>query len=218
MALTTYAELSTAVASWLERTDLGSQIPDFITLTESRLNRELGIRSIETTATLTGVTSSRTIALPASFREPLNLWRVPTSGQREPLRFIPPELMQVDTTSGEPQQWTIEGSYVGFERPCDQAYSFALRYLGGLDLATTLTNLVLTQYPDLYLFGACCEAGPFLRDGELLAMFDARFQAALEQAKAKESRIKSKVTLSTEPAQLVGRNGRRSAFDIATGQ
>lgn len=217
MALTTYATLSTAIASWLERSDLDSQIPDFIALTESRLNRMLNIRSTETTATLTGVTSSRTIALPTGFREPLNLWRVPSDGSRVPLRPVPPELMEVDTTSGEPQQWSIDGTNVAFERPCDQAYSFALRYMGVLDLATTLTNLVLTQYPDLYLFGACCEAGPFLRDGELLAMFDARFQGALEEARSKESRIKSMVTLSSEVSEIAGR-WRRTSFDIATGQ
>lgn len=217
MALTTYAELSATVASWLERGDLSNQIPDFIKLTESRLNRELGIRSIETTATLTGVVGVRTIALPASFREPLNLWRVPTTGRREPLRLVPADLMQVDTQQGQPQQWSVDGTNVGFERPCDSAYVFALRYLGALDLATSLTNLVLTNYPDLYLFGACCEAGPFLRDGELLAMFDARFQAALAQAKAKESRSKSLVTLSTEPGVLI-RNGGRSGYNINTDQ
>lgn len=216
MALTTYTTLSAAIASWLERSDLTSQIPDFISLTESRLNRMLNIRSAETTATLTGVTSSRTIALPTGFREPLNLWRVPSSGQRDPLRMVPADLMTVDTTSGQPEQWSIDGANVAFERPCDQAYSFALRYMGALDLATTLTNLVLTQYPDLYLFGACCEAGPFLRDGELLAMFDARFQAALSEAKSKESRIKSMVTLSSEVSEIAGRD-RRSSFNINRG-
>jgi len=216
MALTTYAELSAAVADWLERGDLTSRIPDFIALTESRLNRELKIRTIETTAALTGVVGSRFIALPASFREPQNLWRSPVDGRREPLRFVTPELMQADTTQGEPLQWGIDGTNIAFERPCDQAYTFALRYLGVLDLATTLTNLVLTEYPDLYLFGACCEAGPFLRDNDLLTIFDTRFKEALAQAKAKESSNKAAVTLSTEPALLVGRRN-RDGFDIRTG-
>lgn len=216
MALTTYAELCAAVADWLERGDLTSRIPDFIALTESRLNRELKIRTIETTASLTGVAGSRFIALPASFREPQNLWRSPADGRREPLRFITPELMQAETTQGEPLQWGIDGTNIAFERPCDQAYTFALRYLGVLDLATTLTNLVLTEYPDLYLFGACCEAGPFLRDNDLLTIFDTRFKEALAQAKAKESSNKAAVTLSTEPAMLVGRRN-RGGFDIESG-
>ena len=38
MAITTYAELQTAVASWLDRDDRTSEIPDFITLAEATFN------------------------------------------------------------------------------------------------------------------------------------------------------------------------------------
>ena len=41
MSITTYAELKTAIASWLNRDDLTSVIPDFIALTEAALNRDL---------------------------------------------------------------------------------------------------------------------------------------------------------------------------------
>lgn len=51
MTISTYAELQTSVASWLHRADLTSQIPDFITLAESKLNRKLRLRAQETTAT-----------------------------------------------------------------------------------------------------------------------------------------------------------------------
>jgi hypothetical protein len=41
MSLTTYSELQSSIADWLNRTDLTSQIKDFITIAESRLDREL---------------------------------------------------------------------------------------------------------------------------------------------------------------------------------
>ena len=41
MALTTYTELKASVADWLNRTDLTSAIPDFITLAESKFKTEL---------------------------------------------------------------------------------------------------------------------------------------------------------------------------------
>jgi hypothetical protein len=101
-----------------------------------------------------------------------------------------------------------------FERPCDQAYSFVLRIAGGLTLSTaTPTNLFLTNYPDLYLFGACAEAGPYLRDNELAAMFEAKFQTALVEARAKESRSDKLTTLRTEPAALNHYN-RRNGYNI----
>ena len=43
MAITTYAELKSSIANWLNRDDLTSVIPDFISLTEAGINRDYGI-------------------------------------------------------------------------------------------------------------------------------------------------------------------------------
>lgn len=216
MALDTYSALKVSIADWLERADLTARIPDFITLTESRLNRELNIRTIESDASLTGVVGSRFIALPAGYREALNLWLNRVDGQREVLRATLPELVLADATQSEPRSWCIDGSNIAFERPCDQAYSFTLRMVGGMQLSDTVTtNTVLANYPDLYLFGALCEAGPFLRDSELFTLFDGRFQIALAEAKVKEGRAKTLTTLSTEAGTLLSR-GRRTGYNVFT--
>src|SRR5690349_24583768 len=41
MALTSYTTLCAAVADWLGRTDLTSQIPDFVTLAEAEMKRRI---------------------------------------------------------------------------------------------------------------------------------------------------------------------------------
>ena len=41
MAISTYTELQTAVANWLDRDDMSARIPEFISLTEARFNRIL---------------------------------------------------------------------------------------------------------------------------------------------------------------------------------
>ena len=41
MAIATYTELKTSIASWLNRDDLTSVIPDFISLAEAGINRDL---------------------------------------------------------------------------------------------------------------------------------------------------------------------------------
>ena len=48
MALDTYTNLKTAIANFLARDDLTSEIDDFIDLTEAEFNRELRIRAMET--------------------------------------------------------------------------------------------------------------------------------------------------------------------------
>ena len=215
MALSTYTELQAAIADWLNRQDLSAQIPDFIRLTESRLNREFSIRTIKSDVTLTATAGSRSIALPTGFREALNLWILRSGARNEIKRYINPDLLTVDpNNAAEPNYWAVDGSNIVFERPCDQAYTFILRVEGGVTLSTaTPTNLILTNYPDLYLFGACAEAGPYLRDAELSATFEAKFQAALTDARAKESRSDKLTTLRTEPAALNHFN-RRNAYNI----
>ena len=55
MSLSTYSDLQTSIANYLARSDLTSQIPDFITFAENRLRRELRIRQMlksVTTATV----------------------------------------------------------------------------------------------------------------------------------------------------------------------
>ena len=41
MALTTYSEPKTAIANWLDRSDLDDRIPEFIQLAEARHRRDL---------------------------------------------------------------------------------------------------------------------------------------------------------------------------------
>jgi hypothetical protein len=53
MTLTNYTDLQTSIQNWLQRQDLNSIIPDFITLFEACANRRLRVRQMETVTTLT---------------------------------------------------------------------------------------------------------------------------------------------------------------------
>ena len=203
MALSNYAQLKSAIADWMERGDLADRTSDFIALAESRLNRLVRFRALETDQPLTAVAGSRFVALPATFREPVALWREAATG-REPVRFVEAGALPVAAGRGPPTRWTIDGGQLAFERPCDQAYALSLRMLGRLALGDDApTNPVLADYPDLYLFGGLVEAAPYLRDAELLSLFAVRFEAALAEARAKESRSRGLTRLSAEPG-LVG--------------
>lgn len=204
MALTTYAQLKSAIADWLERSDLTERTGDFIVLAESRLDRVLRLRLMETEHALTVTPGARTIALPIGFREPVALWMERTGG-REPMRFADAATLNVAGAAGEPRAWTVDGAMLAFDRPCDQAYGFTLRMLGRLTLSDAEpTNAVLRDYPDLYLFGALMEAAPYLRDAELLSLFAARFEAAIAEVRAKEARHRALSRLSVEPVLAAG--------------
>jgi len=67
VAISTYSELKTAVANWINRDDLTTRIPDFIVLAEAQFNRELRIRGMEGRYTADTVADQRNYALPGGY-------------------------------------------------------------------------------------------------------------------------------------------------------
>ena len=65
MALTTYDELKSSIADFLDRDDLTTVIPDFITLAETKMNREIRHWRMEKRAT--AVLDTQYSALPNDF-------------------------------------------------------------------------------------------------------------------------------------------------------
>ncbi len=67
MALATYQNLLDSVANYLGRSDLTSQIPDFVTLAELRLARDIRTRRMLKTSTATMTVGDATVGLPSDF-------------------------------------------------------------------------------------------------------------------------------------------------------
>ena len=67
MAITTYSELKTAVADWLNRSDLTTAIPNFISLAEAQMTRQIRHRKMVTRATATMDTPY--FAVPSDWKE-----------------------------------------------------------------------------------------------------------------------------------------------------
>ncbi len=198
MALSTYSDLQSAVASWLNRSDLTDQIPDFITLAESRLNRDLMLRRTEVETTLSVADGASTVALPTAFVSPIGLW-VSENGTRRLLRYLDPVQMPEIDTTGHIHDYTLTEQNIVLERPAQGATTLVLRYVQSFALSgDNPTNWLLTTHPDAYLFGALVEAGPYLSDDRLLATWNARYVAAVEAINDKEARVKAKATLTPD--------------------
>jgi len=67
MSFATYSDLKTSIANYLARSDLTSQISDFVTFAENRLRRELRIRQMLKSVTTATVSGDPTIELPSDF-------------------------------------------------------------------------------------------------------------------------------------------------------
>lgn len=198
MALTTYDALCTAVADWLERTDLGARAADFVALAEARMNRQLRLAAMEGEATLVAAAGVRRLPLPGQCCEALGLWRE-EGAERIAMRYRTPLMAPRGAEPGVPRFWTLEGGEVALDRPCAAEQVFILRQVERLGLSPAApTNAVLAEHPDLYLFGALAEAAPYLRDGEMAAMFLGRFEMALAEAKVADGRRYAMARLTTD--------------------
>lgn len=201
MAISTYAELQTAVGSWLHRSDLTSLIADFIALAESEINTELRMRVMETDATLSVTAGARTVALPTRFIDPIKLELIIAGQQNTDLIYQLPQDMLVNVAAGvatRPVYWTINGSNIEFPNVSDATYSLNFRYLKGFDIASESTNALLTKYPGLYLFGALIKSVQYTKDINSLPVWQSEYNKVLAKANTSEARARRINSLSTD--------------------
>lgn len=191
MSLATYSALIASIASWLARTDLTATIPDFVTLAEARINRELRCREmIEQT---TGSLSTQTLAIPSDFVEAMRLTLDTESDM--PLEYRPvedSELRVAGTTSGEPKWFSVVGSNFRFYPAPDGEYTYTLDYYASLPPlgGSNPTNWLLTKVPDLYLAAALKEGFDFLLEPDSSAVWDGRYREVLRSLHGAEARAK----------------------------
>lgn len=208
----TLTELKDDIESWMHRSDLTASLDTFVQLAEKRINRLLDVRETEVEAELSMTIGSRYVAFPSDAKYPLKVW-MKASLPREELMQTTAQQIESDTAQGVPSYWAVDGANIAFNCPADQAYDFDLRYVQNNELtALAPTNYILTNYPDVYLFGSLVEACTFTGDPNTASMYEGRFQQAIQDAKNNESRATSQVPMRTEIAGLFCR-----AFGINRG-
>ena len=153
MAIATYGQLKTAVATWLKRSDLTDIIPDFIGLAESNIRRDVRCRAMEQIAT--GTLAATTLALPTRFLEARN---VALDGY--PQKYITPQeyAQQEDCTSGN---FTIKGELFYFQSST-ATYSIDYWQAFAAFADDGDTNWLLTNACEIYLWGALAEAKTYI--------------------------------------------------------
>ncbi len=205
MALSTYSELLSTVANYLNRDDLTTLIPTFITLTENRLNRELRVRANMVRAITTTTAGQAFYDFPSDLIELRNI-TYDNNSQSHALRYLSPESVSREygtAVSGQPRAYTNLGNDLKLVPSPDAAYSISINYYSQLrSLSDSVTtNDVLTQYPSLYLFGACLEGAIYLNDTDQTNRFGSVFQKALDDVQRAEEAARYSGTVMTTSIQ-----------------
>lgn len=187
MALDTFSALQTTIGSTLNRADLTSAIPDWITLAEAEMRRRLRTRRAtgRSTATLT----SEYIAVPTDFGGPRAIVLTGTDPKALLEYAEPSKMLEVQqgsfTGTGQPKWYSVVGENLQFLPVPDGSYAIEMTYwksLAALSVSNT-SNWMLTDNPDAYLYGALLHSAPYLMDDDRIAMWGDLFVKIMDDIK-----------------------------------
>jgi hypothetical protein len=183
MAFTDYSALKTTIASYLGRTDLTAMIPDFITLAEARLQRELRTRQMLKSATATMTGGDNTVGLPTDFLQMRDLYI--QGNPRMPVSYLSPSAFTRDARadeSGRPFYYTVLASELLFapipdgNKTLEMLYYYKPQALSD----TNTSNVFLANYPDLLLYGSLAQAEPYLMNDARLATWASLYSSTVD--------------------------------------
>lgn len=211
MAINTYGTLVSAVTEWLARDQdatLTARIPDFITLTEAKLNRTLFIPQMEARTTLTVDTndpSPEFLDLPSGFQ---TMRRVRLSGVtgKPALQFL--SGTQIDNLRYErtdipdqPAFYAISGTQIELLPTPGEDYDVEIVYRTNIPAltASNTTNWLLTLAPDIYLYGTLMEAAPYTRKDDRIPVWASGFSSALDAL----NNLGNRQSFDSGPSQVV---------------
>jgi hypothetical protein len=195
MALGTFTELKDAVADWLDRSDLTARIPDFITLAEARINRDLRIRPMEVRSTMETTSGQQYFNLPGGYIQMRNIQL--NTNPTAPLEYITPEMLDRlygSSATGKPRAYSLIGDEIQLAPIPDSDYTLEMAFyekftaLGDGTSGTVTTNWLTTNAPDVLLYGALLEAEPFIKNDERIGLWLNAYNGAIKKLQDADAR------------------------------
>ena len=188
MSISNYVELQAAGANYLARDDLSARIPEFIALTEAKLNRLLFVPQMEVRSTATvdiNADEPEFISLPTDFQT-MRRVRLSSVLGKPRLNFVTGTQIDDirysrDNMTGQPAYFSIVGTEMELLPTPAQAYTLEMVYRATLPpLASNPTNWLLTMAPDIYLYGMLLEAAPYTKEDERVSLWASAFSTVLD--------------------------------------
>jgi len=182
MSFTSYSDLQTTIAGYLARSDLTTQIPDFIRLAETRLRRDLRIRQMLKSVTTSTVAADSTVELPSDFLEVRDL--VISGNPPQPLNYASPSAFSRNTRtweSGKPLDYTVLANDFQLAPVPDAVYTVKMLYFAAPTFLSdsNTSNVFLANTPDVLLYGSLLEAEPYLMNDARINTWGTMFDRAL---------------------------------------
>ena len=190
MALSNYTELQASVADFLNRSDLTSVIPDFITLSEADFNRSIRVR--EMSVRTRGPIDGQYVKLPPDFLEMRNIELLTdpvTHLAYKNLQNL--DLHRAADSTGRPLYYSIMQNNIEFAPVPDGDYTVEIVYYQKVPaLAVNSTNWLLDNHPDAYLYGSLMHSAPYLHADERVGLWAGKYSQIIQQIKTSDENAK----------------------------
>lgn len=187
MTITTYATLKTAIADFLNRDDLTSVIPTFIALAESRIGRDLRHWRMEKRSV--AELDTQYSAIPADFLQPIRLQLTDgETGEVAPISTA--QMLQLrgdrNDQTGMPTHYALTAGGIELYPTPDDTYNASLVYYARIPALSdsNTVNWLLTEAPDVYLYGALVHTAPYLKDDARIQIWEALFAQGIDRMNA----------------------------------
>ena len=189
MAFNTYDDLKTSIANWSDRDDLNSFIPDFIALCEARFNRDLRLRSMEQKWEADTVGGQANYALPPRYLQ-MREFRL-NNNPTVSLTYVTPEIYEAwNLGSGVPQYYTVIANEIRIGPVPAGVHNMEMLYWAKFPnlTSTVASNWMLSNSPDIYLYGSLMEMEPFIQNDERTALWAAGYERAINTLQLQDDR------------------------------
>lgn len=193
MSIANYTDLQTTIADFLNRDDLTSVIPTFISLAEADMNRKVRHWRMERRST--ALLDTRYTSLPQDFIDAVRLQLTGPGGVQRLELISNSELMDkraLTDTAGKPRFYTINDGAIEVYPAPDQDYDLEMIYISSLpDLQTNATNWLLTYHPDCYLYGALIHSAPYLQEDPRTQVWAALYKNTVDGINLEDDKAKT---------------------------
>lgn len=229
MALDSWTNLKASVADWLHRPDLTTIIPDFITLAEERMSRDLadlpvmwgtatpslaqGASTLSMEADSLGLVAARITAPVVDTIDPIGLQSLMAkTGGMDSARTGRPQMIAFRANGGS------GGTPSAVVYPtADQNYTLEITYRKTVPAlsGSLASNFILARAPSLYLYGSLLASSPYLKNDGRLKTWADLYGEALDRFKGQD--WGGPVMADTSEVAAMAMGGGGGGYDITSG-
>lgn len=179
--MTTYSDFQDNVRTLVDRSTAvlpNTTIDLLVNFAESRIYRELRIRNLFTSTTLSTVSGTDTVSLPEDYEELRSISHTSGGASRTLTLLSPEELIKQygRTGTGAPKAYSIEGFNLVIGPTPDSVYSLIFKYFQkeGVFSNDFVPSLFVNE-KDIFYFATAKEAADFVEDSDRSILYDKKF-------------------------------------------